>query len=297
MHKKHSPRTLSSAADSRELITRKPGAAAREHVLGYRGFRFGARQPRCRLLVPDGVVKVMLGFGEPIRIADAVDPRQSVTGTSMINGLRATATLGEHTGQLSGVTVMLTPIAAFRFFGMPMAELAERNLDPADLLGREAGRLLCRLSECRDWTSRFALLDTVFAARAQAGPECAPEVVWAWRRLGRTHGRIRVGDLATETGWSRRRLERRFREQVGLPPKQFAQVLRLQEALRLQDGGLPWAEAAALAGYYDQAHFTRAFKDRVGCTPGRFGTRRASSKPGDPLDFLPDQVTSVLLAE
>ncbi|GAA1251075.1 AraC family transcriptional regulator [Streptomyces javensis] len=297
MHEKHSPRSLSSAADSRELITRKPGAAVREHVLGYRGFRFGARQPRCRLLVPDGVVKVMLGFGEPVRIADAVDPRQSVTGTSMINGLRATATLGEHTGQLSGVTVMLTPIAAFRFFGMPMAELAERNLDPADLLGREAGRLLCRLSECRDWTARFALLDGVFAARAQAGPECAPEVVWTWRRLGRTHGRIRVGELVTETGWSRRRLERRFREQVGLPPKQFAQVLRLQEALRLQDGGLPWAEAAALAGYYDQAHFTRAFKDRVGCTPGRFGTRRASSKPGDPLDFLPDQVTSVLLAE
>ncbi|AQW55695.1 AraC family transcriptional regulator [Streptomyces violaceusniger] len=297
MHEKRSPRASSTAADSRELITMDPGAAVREHVLGYRGFRFGARQPRCRLLVPDGVVKVMFGFGEPVRIADAVDPRQSVTGTSMINGLRATATLGEHTGQLTGVTVMLTPIGAFRLFGLPMAELAERNLDPADLLGQEAGRLICRLAECRDWTSRFALLDEVFAARLLTGPECAREVVWMWQGLRRTGGRMRVGELAAETGWSRRRLERRFREQVGLPPKQFAQVLRLQEALRLQDGGLPWAEAAALAGYYDQAHFTRAFKDRVGCTPGRFGTRRASSTPGDPLDFLPDQVTSVLLAE
>ncbi|WP_244943303.1 helix-turn-helix domain-containing protein [Streptomyces inhibens] len=101
-----------------------------------------------------------------------------------------------------------------------------------------------------------------------------------WRELRRTIGRMQVGEPAAETGWSRRRPERRFREQVGLPPKQFAQVLRLQEALRLQDGGLPWA-AAAVAGYYDQAQFTRAFKDRVGCTPGRFGACRASSKPSD----------------
>lgn len=291
----HSSRGLQAADSSRDLVMRAPGPALRGQVLGYRGFRFGRRAPRRRLLVPDGLVKVMIGFGRPLRTTDAVDPRRSASAPSLVCGLRTTATVGSHAGGLDGVTVLLTPIAAHRIFGVPMSELGGQDLDPVELLGPWARRLVERLAECPGWESRFALLDAALADRLHEGPAYSPEVMGAWRELRRTSGRTPVARLAAEAGWSRRQLERRFLAQVGLPPKQVAQVARLQRALRLRRSGSPWSAVAAEAGYHDQPHFNRHFTSMVGCPPGRFWSARGQSRPGDPLDFLPDHVTSVLL--
>ena len=81
-------------------------------------------------------------------------------------------------------------------------------------------------------------------------------------------------EVAAHTGWSLRRLERRFGQQVGLPPHAAAGVLRLQRALALHAAGCSWARAAADAGYFDQSHFGRSFTAMVGCTPRQFHAAR-----------------------
>ncbi|MFH8982612.1 helix-turn-helix domain-containing protein [Streptomyces varsoviensis] len=282
-------------AHSNELVWRSSGPALRGQVLGYRGFLFGARGPGRWLVAPDGVVKVVLGFSGPLRVADAVRPTRPVTAISLISGVHATATVGERTGPVHGVTVLLTPLAAYRLLAVPMDRLACRNLDMTELLGERLRRVVGALAEAPTWGSRFALLDQLLTARLLAGPRCAPELAWAWRQLHRTAGRTSVRQLAAGTGWSHRQLERRFLEQVGLPPKSLAQVLRLQAALRYKKRGMTWAEVAAAAGYHDQPHFTRSFKAMIGCTPGRFPATRAETGRSGPLDSLPDQFMSELL--
>ncbi|MFE7118465.1 helix-turn-helix domain-containing protein [Streptomyces sp. NPDC057654] len=257
---------------------------------------FGARGPGRWLVAPDGVVKIVLGFSGPLRVADAVRPTRPVTAISLISGVHATATVGEHAGPVHGVTVLLTPLAAYRLLAVPMAQLACRNVDVAELFGERLRRFAGRLAEAPTWGTRFALLDQVLTARLLSGPRCSPELAWAWRQLHRSAGRTSVRRLAAGTGWSHRQLERRFLEQVGLPPKSLAQVLRLQAALRYKKRGMTWAEVAAAAGYHDQSHFTRSFKAMIGCTPGRFPAARAESGRGGPLDSLPDQFTSELLS-
>ena len=66
---------------------------------------------------------------------------------------------------------------------------------------------------------RFALLDAALLRRVAAGPEPAPEVVWTFRRLAAAEGRLAVGPLADEVGWSRRHLAARWRRDVGMGPK------------------------------------------------------------------------------
>ncbi|WP_404794648.1 AraC family transcriptional regulator [Streptomyces tendae] len=244
-------------------------------------------------MAPDGVVKVILGFGGPLRLADAVIGEPSVSATSLVSGIAATATVGERFEAVYGITVMLTPVAAYRLLGVPASALESRNIDLADLFGSEVERLVEKLAERPDWDGRFALLDRVLSGRLLSGPVSAPEVTQAWRELQRTAGRTPVRQLAAQVGWSGRQLERRFLEQVGLPPKSLAQVLRLQEALRQRADGLAWAEAAVVAGYHDQSHFARSFKAMVGCTPSSFFDPRASGVDRDgPLEVLPQQPMS-----
>lgn len=167
-----------------------------------------------------------------------------------------------------------------------MNEWSGLHLDPADLFGRRLPHLREQLAECPDWPTRFRLLDRLFAGQIFAGPECHREVAWAWAELQRSCGRVPIQRLAAATGWSRRHLERRFREQVGRSPKDIAQIRRLQEALRLQEAGVPLAHLATRAGFHDQPHFNRAFKAMMGFSPLRL--------PADRLDWGPNTLRQAL---
>jgi transcriptional regulator GlxA family with amidase domain len=70
-------------------------------------------------------------------------------------------------------------------------------------------------------------------------------------------------------GRSGRYLELRFRDQVGVPPKTAARVLRFQHALSVATGSSrpAWSQVAAQCGYVDQAHLNREFRQLAGCTP------------------------------
>lgn len=76
-----------------------------------------------------------------------------------------------------------------------------------------------------------------------------------------------VRDVAAAVELSERQLARRFTERVGIPPKLFARVMRLQRADAMLATGHAPSEAASLAGYADQAHFTRDAADLAGITP------------------------------
>ena len=66
---------------------------------------------------------------------------------------------------------------------------------------------------------------------------------------------------------SERQLARRFEGRIGLAPKTFGRVMRLQRATRLLATGASASAAAAHAGYSDPAHFSNDAKSLAGITP------------------------------
>ena len=77
--------------------------------------------------------------------------------------------------------------------------------------------------------------------------------------------------MVSAHGMSAKTLERRFRNEVGLTPKMFQRVVRFRMAFRMlehQRGG--GARIAAAAGYYDQAHMIRDFRQFTGTSPREF---------------------------
>ncbi len=83
-------------------------------------------------------------------------------------------------------------------------------------------------------------------------------------------------ELALATGVGPFALMRAFRAETGLPPHAYLNQLRVRQARRLLDRGVPPAQAAAEAGFADQAHLTRHFKRMMGVPPGAYQRARQS---------------------
>ncbi|MBK1660787.1 helix-turn-helix transcriptional regulator [Paracraurococcus ruber] len=79
--------------------------------------------------------------------------------------------------------------------------------------------------------------------------------------------------VAAEVGVSREHLVRRFGAVHGMPPMAWALQRRVARARTWLRRGMPPAEVAAMLGFADQAHLTRAFRQAMGTTPGRYRAR------------------------
>jgi AraC-like DNA-binding protein len=77
-------------------------------------------------------------------------------------------------------------------------------------------------------------------------------------------------------------LVRAFSRQYGMPPHLYLTGRRVDLARRQLLAGVPSAEAAVQAGFYDQSHLTRHFKRMLGVSPtqyARSGSDRSRSRP------------------
>jgi AraC-like DNA-binding protein len=252
-----------------EMMSRGAHPRLRGLVRDYIGYDEHSREPLCRREVPSGDVHLILSPESELTVGKAGTVSRH---TSFVAALHESHSLVEHGGRQHGIEVRLTPLGAYALFGFPMDELSNRVVELDDLLGAKAHELVGRLFEPEGWHERFGLLDALLAARADDGRGAGPGVAWAWRRLGETSGRTSVRGLAEELGWSQRRLVARFREQVGLPPKAFARILRFERVSALLQGveGARLAEVAYDCGYFDQAHLNRDFREFAGTTPTEY---------------------------
>ncbi|HEY6888928.1 MAG TPA: AraC family transcriptional regulator [Solirubrobacter sp.] len=84
-------------------------------------------------------------------------------------------------------------------------------------------------------------------------------------------GPMTVEELGRLAGYSKRTLQRLFREYVGVSPKWVLSRIRLHEAAdRMADGEQDWPRLAVELGYFDQAHFIKAFKAAIGRSPADY---------------------------
>jgi AraC-like DNA-binding protein len=166
---------------------------------------------------------------------------------------------------LAVAAIRLRPGAARALLGFSLDELAGRFLD-LELVFPSASVLHERLPEASSDAARLEVLEEWLRPLACRSPRRDIEASVA--TVLRSGGRATIETLASLTGTGVRQLERQFREEVGLAPKTFSRIVRLQGALRRIREGLPLSEVAAACGYYDQAHMTRDFRQLAAMSPG-----------------------------
>ena len=158
------------------------------------------------------------------------------------------------------------------------AELFDQHV-PLDALWGTRGRCLQeRLAATRDPDSAFEILEREMLVRLRRPLLIHPAIAYALRESAKRRYGGRRRARAQRTGYSHRRFIELFRSATGFAPKQFYRIQRFSDVVRrLASGESKLADPASSAGYSDQSHFTREFRELAGIAPTSYRPRNADS--------------------
>jgi len=188
-----------------------------------------------------------------------------------------------HTGSLDVFHINFTFIGFHALFAIPAsavrdsAESAELVLGPSILELEQ--RLAAASRDHRQTVAESFLLQRLAKARPVPGSAIAASLA---RSLQHSHQQTLIHDVAARHTLSVRQVERIFERHIGVSPKVFNRLTRLQRALdlRRKTPALDGAALASASGYFDQSHMVRDFRDLTGETPTSFAAlQRSSTQP------------------
>ena len=236
---------------------------------------------RGRVEVASLIVPLVISFGDPFEIALGRAPTSDDRYTSFTSGLYPGHVLINSTGGAECIQIDFTPLGARRFFGLPMHEISGRMVKLEELDDGEIEVLRGQLVEQRNWMKRLDLVEQFVRRRLRRNAVGSAAVAWAYERILRSQGDIRISRIANALDWSRKHLVARFNKEIGVGPKAIARMVRFGRALAIaQAARCPdWAELAVECGYADQAHLVREFREFAGKSPMAFLKGAASLPP------------------
>jgi AraC-like DNA-binding protein len=230
------------------------------------GFRVSSRAPPASQRPDD----IAMAQATPRGAAPAI----ALDREGFLAGVTTAGVAIESNGESACLQVNLSPWAARTLLRADLHELTDERvpLSALELPGLQV--LLRRLGDTPSWPERFALVQSFLAAHID-GTRASSPVMRAVAEVARRHGDVRVEALAATIGWSRKHLATRFREELGITPKQVLRLVRFHRALALaRYSPCPrWCDIAAACGYADQAHLSREFSAFAGETPSAWQAR------------------------
>jgi len=233
---------------------------------------------------------LFINLGEPARLWDSdssVPPAVFSDGWFM--GVWTRRFFYEYPARVRLVGVHFKPWGMSPFTGLPATELRDRWVPVNAVWRRSLDRIRNRVGDIASPSEALRVLEEELRSRfAEAPPRGLDLVRHTGGRMEAWHGAVPVGALADDAGVSGNHLARQFKSHVGVTPKRMARIYRFSRLIVSVDAQHPvdWPDLAHTAGYFDQAHFSKEFKDFTGHTPTEYLALRCRF-PADP-EFPPD---------
>ena len=239
-------------------------------------------------ILPRSRTNVLFGLGERHWLRDPTTPeRDRAFDGSFVSGLQGRPLHVQSPPASRMAGVRLKPEGAAAFLRDTPSAIAGEVVGLDEILGPEVDRLREQIASTRDLRERALLLAAAVARHLEPAPGPPDAVRFALDVLHASRGAAPIRELVRASGHSHRWLTEQFRAEVGLAPKAYARLVRFEaafDALCALDK-VRWAEFALDAGYYDQAHLVRDFRELAGATPSEVFRRRAP----DGLGLLSDE--------
>ncbi|MCF2505779.1 helix-turn-helix domain-containing protein [Dyadobacter sp. CY107] len=249
-----------------------PSPALTPYILHYLILEDHAVRPSRHRFFPDGHPGIAFHFGDAFLQQDFHTKAPIKHPESFIYGQ-----VNHHFDLISGtkigmLIVVFKPFGLSAFMKMPAKLLANQTLALAEIFPQTAGPLTDQVLGAQDHHARIEVIESFLMSQLAYNKHDIRLVTACTKMIDNACSPVPVRVLAEKLSVTERSLERAFDLHIGLSPKLYCRIARLQRYLKLRKNS-PDMSLTVLgyeAGYYDQAHFIKDFSDLAGITPSQY---------------------------
>lgn len=181
-------------------------------------------------------------------------------------------------GGIDMFVIVFYPHTMSAFLNVPTSEFINREIPGYDLGNRSLNELADSVFACKDDDQTVRIIEGWLIKHLYEGlfnhkftPELNLKRIGASLNFVYVNPKVSVTDLAEISCVGKKQFERLFYSYVGMNPKEYMKIVRFQRSLFFMQYSdiekINFANIAYLAGYADQSHFIREFRQYSGLTP------------------------------
>ena len=195
---------------------------------------------------------------------------------SIVTGVQ-TYTTSVKFEKLHYMSVVINPVAIKALFRIPANKLNDIAIGGEEFF-KELNEVEEKLNSFTNFQDRVLYLEELFLKRLNETPDLflAINQFGFLKKLSKNNYQQSTKNVERMLGYSKTQSFRLFNEWYGLSIGKFLRLMRFQNSLNelhLSEESL--TRISYRLGYYDQAHFTRTFKEYTGITPKEYKKNQA----------------------
>lgn len=224
-----------------------------------------------QMIIPDGCIEMTFNFADPIKKYISEDAFV-IQPQSMVMGQRTKSFYIQPLGNVDSFAICFYPYGFANFVNAPLESLVDIEVPIEELFGEiQAMNLEEAISGAENTLDRIKIIEAFLFNHLSEESLAENLVKSTVDTLLTVNGNASIKQILKSDLSKRRQLERNFKKQIGISPKQLGRVLRLQTALKLMlNDHENLTHIAYESDYFDQAHFIKDFKEFIGTTPKDF---------------------------
>ncbi|WP_276372841.1 helix-turn-helix domain-containing protein [Chryseolinea sp. H1M3-3] len=227
---------------------------------------------------PTGYAAMTFNFISDYDVCAGVDTEFTPSPSAVIIGQQTKNYKLRLSGHIQQIGVVFKPTAIATLLNYPLKDMVDKRVALEMAIGETESRLLFeRLKNESRTDYRLALIHS-FLLEAMEGYEKRMNVAdLASDIILKSHGTISIEELLDQLCVSRRHLERKFTDKVGLTPKQYCRIVRMAHISNIvaHHEEIDWQDLVFKGGFHDQNHFIKDFKALNNLSPVKYHQEHA----------------------
>ncbi|TLV03852.1 helix-turn-helix domain-containing protein [Dyadobacter luticola] len=221
----------------------------------------------------DGNTGIVFNYGDPLLHENPLNGEKSLLPQSFLYGQLDQYQHVLSTGKVRLLAVVLHSQSLSAILSIPASELKNQLLDLKYFFGNDAENIPEKIFAADHVAEKCAVVEHFLIQQVQNTYIEKSVAGRAVQLIHQHHGNLPVSQLMNELQVGERTLQRIFDAQIGLSPKRYSGVIRMQKFLKLLRKTSPGAhivDPVFECGFYDHAHLIREMKQLSGITPRQY---------------------------
>jgi AraC-like DNA-binding protein len=168
----------------------------------------------------------------------------------------------ELKGQIGMIGIVLKASSLYNFFGLNMVSMVNRRLGLEEFLGEAGNKIHLKIKNVSTTEERIKILEDFLSGYLEAAKPILSIIDEAIDFIDQKNGMLTIDEVLSQFKISRRYLEKKFLEKIGISPKLYARIKRFSylsnKVVHNQD--VDWQDIVFENGFHDQSHLAKDYK-------------------------------------